>query len=175
MRYIRPVRIEGNLAYITLTKGYEAVIDASNASMVKDKNWFAQVNKPGARVYAFCGDYSGPKPKKVLLHRAVMGAPAGLDVDHINHNTLDNRKANLRLATRSDNMANRAGLDANNTLGFRGINRTPNGRFTAKIKCRGQKLHIGTYDTAAAAAAAFTSKAKELFGEFYSEVLPEEK
>jgi HNH endonuclease/AP2 domain len=171
MKQIRPIRIDGSIAYIPLTQGHEAIIDTFNVPVVESKNWFAQVNKPGVRIYAFCDDYSGFKPKKVLLHRLIMDAPTGFDVDHINHNTLDNRNANLRLATRSDNMANRAGLDANNTLGFRGLCRTPKGRYTAKIKCRGQKYHIGTYDSAEAAYAAFQIKAKELFGEFYSEVL----
>jgi hypothetical protein len=59
--------------------------------------------------------------KSVYLHRVIMNAPDGLDVDHINHNKLDNRKENLRVVSRSQNCMNRKGPDRDNTSGYRGV------------------------------------------------------
>ncbi|MBU3186524.1 hypothetical protein [Clostridium estertheticum] len=56
-----------------------------------------------------------------ILHRFVLGATGNVDVDHENHNSLDNRKSNIIAKTRSKNMLNRNDLNKNNTSGERNV------------------------------------------------------
>jgi hypothetical protein len=99
---IKPIRIEGNLAYVTLTRGYHAVIDAADVSIVAGYNWYA--TGKGHCVYGCRGDYSGEVRRTVLMHRAILGEVSGMSVDHCDGDGLNNRRANLRLATHAQNM-----------------------------------------------------------------------
>lgn len=171
MKTIRPIRIEGNVAYVPLTKGYEAVIDADDVPLVDGRRWFASVilRKDGSvyKVYAAREDVSGGRKHTVYMHRIMMPATnASLVVDHINGIGLDNRKANLRAATRSQNMMNR-GANAGSRSGVKGVYwlaRT--GRWYAQIKAHGQRKHLGYFETRDEAAAAYRKASAELHGAF---------
>lgn len=86
------------------------------------------------------------------------------ELDHINGDSLDNRIANLRLATTSQNQANRR-INQNNASGFKGVCKL-RARFRAKITREGQARHLGTFDTPEEAHAAYAAAAREHFGEF---------
>ena len=105
----------------------------------------------------------------------VVGRPLTRDdiVDHINQDPLDNRRQNLRLATRSQNAAN-LGPYANNTSGYKGVDFN-RGKWRARITQDGVRYFLGTFDTAEDAARAYDQKALELFGEFASLNFSEEK
>lgn len=90
--------------------------------------------------------------------------PSG-GLDHIDGDGLNNRIANLREATQSQNMAN-ARRRRTNRSGFKGVNKEPNGRYRAKIRIAGKTIHIGRFATADEARQAYLIKARELFGEF---------
>ncbi|WDS60638.1 hypothetical protein BC7_00041 [Bacillus phage BC-7] len=77
--------------------------------------------------------------KRILLHRLIMGNPVGYEIDHINRNKLDNRKENLRVCTKSENMHNR---------GFKGItfNKACN-QYVARITVNGIRVYLGKFDT----------------------------
>jgi uncharacterized NAD-dependent epimerase/dehydratase family protein len=90
--------------------------------------------------------------------------PAGMDVDHINRDKLDNRPENLRLATTAQNRAN-IGKQRNNSTGYKGVF-LDKGKFRAKIKTNGTQRFLGSYSTAIAAAVAYDSAALAAFGEF---------
>lgn len=160
----RSIRIEGNIAYVPLTKGYEAIIDAADAPLVEGYAWKAFVDT--RRVYATT-EIGGRKNKTAIrMHRLIMDAPDGLDVDHIDHNGINNRRHNMRLCTRSENLQNqRRRLD--NTSGFKGVNfykRT--GRWRAYIMRDGKERHLGYFDTPEDAYAAYCSASKVLHGEY---------
>jgi hypothetical protein len=87
------------------------------------------------------------------------------NLDHINRDGCDNRIANLRLATYSENGRN-SRLRSSNTSGFRGVYRRPNGRFTAQIWHSGACQTLGTFDTIEEAHAIRREAARELYGEF---------
>jgi hypothetical protein len=106
--------------------------------------------------------------KRELTHRLVWLWVHGYlpeQIDHIDGNRLNNRIANLREATTSQNHGNMA-RPTKNTSGYKGV-RQRGKRFSANIKTNGQMLYIGTFATAEEAHAAYCVKAKELFGEFF--------
>ena len=87
-----------------------------------------------------------------------------LQIDHRNNDKSDNRWSNLRLATGSQNQANR-GLQRNNTSGFKGVS-ARRGKFAAYIKRDGKKHTLGSFDTAEEAHAAYVAAAPLFHGEF---------
>lgn len=164
----RPIRVEGSVAYVPLTRGHEAVIDAADVPLVDGYNWMAQPSRN--TVYAARTDYSGPKPRTVLLHRVLMGEPDGLLVDHRDGNGLNNRRhgdtANLRFASASQNQHNRGANKANGT-GLKGVSpRKDRGTWHAKIRVGGKLRHLGSFATPEAAHEAYCAAAAELHSEF---------
>ena len=95
------------------------------------------------------------------LHRYLMQPPEWMQVDHANHDTLDNRRSNLRIATPSQNAANRNKYK-NNTTGFKGVFCRPGNRYQAK--CQGK--HLGMFGCPIEAARAYDLAAIERFGAF---------
>jgi hypothetical protein len=160
----RQIRIEGDIAYVPLTQGYEAVIDAADVPLVEGYSWKAVVGS--RRVYA-ATQVGGRKNKTdIRMHRLIMEAPTGVDVDHIDHNGINNRRKNMRLCTRSENLQNqRKRLD--NTSGFKGVNyykRT--GRWRAYIMRDSKERHLGYFDTPEEAYDAYCKASEELHGEY---------
>jgi hypothetical protein len=84
----------------------------------------------------------------VQLHRLLMETPKDLTVDHINNNTLDNRKTNLRNITHKNNCQNRKGSQVNSKSGIRGVHKhSKNNSWIAQIKTNGQKIYLGSFKT----------------------------
>lgn len=92
-------RIEGDVTYISLTRGKEAIIDTADVERVLQVRWYAEHVQKGDYYYVR-GRYDG---KPIFLHRFLLDAKPDEWVDHINFNTLDNRRENLRLITPSGN------------------------------------------------------------------------
>lgn len=83
---------------------------------------------------------------KIYLHRYILGNPKGI-VDHINHNTLDNRKNNLRIVNNADNLRNGV-KRANNTTGVNGVYyRKDRNKYVARIKVNYKSINLGSFDT----------------------------
>lgn len=114
--------------------------------------------------------------KKVFLHRAAIeiatGSPPAGVVDHINGDPGDNRIANLRVCSHSDNLCNR-GKNANNTSGFKGVHLNKvTGRWVAEIWKSGKKHYLGSAETPEAAHLIYRQAAKRLHGGFANDGLP---
>lgn len=117
------------------------------------------------RFYLHPGGYAEIRPdaKTVKVHKLIVDYPI---VDHINRNPLDNRKINLRAATRSQNGMNRS-MQRNNTSGFRGTCwDKQKQKWWAQIKINGRTKRLGYFDDILDAAKAYDKAAAELFGEF---------
>lgn len=101
-----------------------------------------------------------------LVIEAFAGAAPGMVTDHINGDRTDNRLANLRAATSSQNGMNK-GLLAHSTTGFKGVTFYHRDRnWRAYIKVDRRQRHLGYYADAESAARAYDDAARELHGEF---------
>lgn len=101
--------------------------------------------------------------QSVFLHRFIMEAKDGEIVDHINHDTFDNRRCNLRIVDHYESQRN-IGLSKANTSGYKGVS-LKNGRWCAAIRYNKQEHHLGSFDTPEEAAEARRKAEIELYGE----------
>ena len=157
---LRRVRVEGNIARLPLTNGYETIIDTADLHLVEGANWHAEVKlrRDGSirTVYAR-RNMPALIEGRILtaLHRIIMLPPSGMLVDHVNGDGLDNRRCNLRLATPAENNQNRR-LSLSNTSGYKGVCFDKHkGKWRALIAANGRKVHLGHYTSAAEAAEAY--------------------
>lgn len=151
---------------VPLTRGLFAIIDDEDWPLVSKYKWWAHATATGIvaqrhlrteRVGAITRRTS--QNMEVLL----MGRRSGFTIDHVNRNPLDNRRENLRWATRSQNMANR-GMP--NKSGFRGIRPKNRSSWQARIRFQGHNVYLGTFKTKQEAAEAFRAAARAVFGDF---------
>ncbi len=120
---------------------------------------------------------NGPKKgmKAARLHREIMNAPAGVLVDHKNNDSLDNRRDNLRLATRRQNTYNRRKTKSKTTSRFRGVSfKKQNSRWVAQIQYKGKGIWLGYFESEEEAARAYDRAALKYHGEFASLNFPRE-
>ena len=158
----RPIKIVGDTAYIALTKGYVAVIDAADVPLIEGWNWSASVD--GNTVYAV-RKITGEK-RTMSLHRYLLGAKTGLDVDHQDANGLNNKRANIRIATRSQNLQN-AAIHSNNTSGVKGVYwHARTNKWRARVTAGGKTESLGYFHTLEAAASARVLGALSMHGDF---------
>jgi len=145
-RNIPSIRVDGNIAYVPLTKGFEAIIDACDAVNVEGYRWWAMTNKRHNKVYAAGRIEINGVHALIFMHRFLLNAPHGLDVDHKNGDGLDNRRENIRLATRSQNMHNKK-MQHNNTSGFKGVHwHKTHKKWCANIKVGDNRKFLGGFD-----------------------------
>ncbi len=147
---------------IPLTQGKTALIDIEDFDLISQWKWRLVSGRGNRTNYAKRTLSVKGKKKVVLMHRFILNAPKGIQVDHINGNGLDNRKSNLRLATASQNSINRI---SKNRTGYRGV-KSAKGKYTARITCKGKVYFLGIFSSAEAAAQAYDKKAIELHGDF---------
>lgn len=111
--------------------------------------------------------------KNTYLHRLIMNAGPGEEVDHINGDSLDNSRPNLRIATRSQNSANRRGYRPKS--GYRGVYAQPHGStWQVKISVNGHFIRGGNFKCPVEAAHRYDELARQHFGKFASLNFPTE-
>lgn len=163
---LRPLRIEGEIAFVTLTQGYEAMIDVADALDVGRFNWSVKVIDEGRYIYAGRTERLSPtKVRAVSLHKHLFGPAPGFLVDHIDGNPLDCRRSNMRLATPAQSVCNRK-VSRLSSLGVKGVWINRSGRFQSSIQHSGVRHGLGAYATLEEASAAYAEAALRLHGEF---------
>jgi hypothetical protein len=156
---------------IPLTKGYYAIVDVEDYDRLRIYKWHVVVkNSPYAARNSPTG--KGGKYQKIWMHREVMPAPKGMVVDHINHNTLDNRWVNLRPATKLQNMYNRS-KRKNTSSRYKGVHWHEYAKkWRAGIRVNGRDKALGYFESELEAAKAYDRAARKHQKEFAVPNLP---
>lgn len=149
---------------IKLTQGQYALVDDEDYEDLNKQNWCVAYTN----VYRAVGYSKRVNGERTTIHmsRVIMNAKKGEMVDHRNHNTLDNRKNNLRICTNSQNQMNSLPQE-NGASKYKGVHWRKNRKhWMARIMVSGKEMYIGSFDNEISACHAYDEKAKELFGKF---------
>lgn len=142
---------EGSRA-VPLTKGEYALVDEEDYERVMQYNW--HLTKQG---YAYNHEVG-------LMHRFIMNPPDDMEVDHIFHNKLDNRKSQLRVCSTAENSRNTRPYGK--TSKYKGVSRFKrDNNWVVKITIEGKYTHVGYFNTEEEAARAYDEAAKRYHGE----------
>ncbi|MCR4307098.1 MAG: HNH endonuclease [Candidatus Berkelbacteria bacterium] len=146
-----------------LGKGKYTIVDFEDFALVSRYKWYPLISsKTYTRVY------TKSRNKTIYLHRFLLNPPIDKEVDHINRNPLDNRRCNLRLATKSENNRNKP--QKKNSTGYRGVTfhkgKGRINRYQAGIKVKNKYISLGYFFSAKEAAERYKEASKKSFGEF---------
>lgn len=137
-------------------------VDEEDADKIAPYRWTTRRSRSSGKPYIirYCGK------RALRLANIIMGLPNGIIVDHINGDSLDNRRINLRIATNAENLRNR-GKNKNNTSGFKGVIYDKKAKnWRASIMKNGKTYHLGGYNTKIEAAIVYNEAASNMFGCF---------
>jgi hypothetical protein len=160
---LNEIVIEEDIAKVYLydkdcKKCAECIIDATDVDLVKDTKWYATKNRD---TDLYCTNNKvGP------IHRFIMNAPKDMVVDHINHDTLDNRKENLRVCTNQQNIMN-CKTPKNNVSKCKGVYWAKDkNKWTVQVTINNKTKYIGRYDDYETAVSARLDAERQYYGEF---------
>lgn len=152
-------------------KGYKVLLDDEDYDRVAALKWYVDKStiKKRGKVYFYHGFYYDKKKKySMSLQRFLLNLPRGDSLlgDHINGDTLDNRRCNLRACTVAENTQNMK-MPRTNTIGLKGVSFfKPNGKYRARICVDNKQRLLGYFSTPEEAHEAYCKASKELHGEF---------
>jgi len=156
---------------IPLTRGYVALVDAEDYEwLTRDYKWCVCFSRrkntePSPRAYSrIRGSGRACSSKLILMHRLITNAPRGLDVDHIDHNGLNNRRNNLRICSRSENNWNQSLDEQTKSKGVYWD--WQRGKWRAYISQFNKRYELGRFEDKTDALRAYDLAAIRLFGEF---------
>ncbi len=150
---------------IPLTQGKYATVDDEDYDWLMQWKWYANFDYHNWYAVRKGTKEKGKKRPMIRMHRVIMGAQAGQEIDHENGDGLDNQKHNLRFCTHPQNNYNRANF--HHTSKYKGVSwKTAKGKWYVAIRHKGKHIFIGMYVDEDEAGRAYDEKAKELFGEF---------
>lgn len=162
---------QGNILIIVLTHSQETIIDVEDADLATLK-WCGS-DRDAAYSYAIRHTKHQGKTTRHRLHRIILERKIGRSiekreyVDHIDGNTRNNRRENLRLANYSQNMHN-SKKHINNKSGYKGVYWSNSaGKWESRIMINGKIKYLGSFSTAEEGHIAYCNAAKQYHGEFY--------
>lgn len=145
---------------INLSNGIKTYVDD------EDYKYLSQFKWHNANGYAIRNYYLNGKLKKIKMHREIINPPENMVVDHINNNTFDNCKNNLRICTQQQNVFN-SRKRKDNISGFKGVffDKTRN-KWQAKIQVNGKRKYLGRFTTAELAHEAYKKASIKYHGKY---------
>jgi hypothetical protein len=154
---------------ISVTKGQHVVVDDADYEFLSQWKWAAAYS-PYTQTFYAMRTYmpKGRRGKKlsIRMHRQIVGCVKGMDVDHINGNTLDNRRGNLRICTRGENSRNQK-TRSSNSSGYKGVSWDINReKWSARIMRDGKTVNIGRFTSLDQAALAYNDAALAYHGPY---------
>jgi hypothetical protein len=157
---------------VPLSHGQIALVDDEDAGRVMQYNWQAWYDR---RSRQYRVSRTGANGKAVHLPRFILCAARSTDVDHRNHEPLDNRRENLRSCTTSQNLMNQRLRNGPKASRFKGVTwYRARHKWRAQIMLNYRNIGIGDFNDEIEAAHAYDAKARELFGEFARPNFPSE-
>ena len=142
---------------IPLTQGKIAIVDDEDFDLVMAKKWHYSLSS---------ANYGRARSNNVSMHRFIMQAQKGLEVDHINGDPLDNRRSNLRIVTHAQNQKNMK-VHTTNVSGAKGVSwHKKASKWQAHIMVDGKRYYLGVFKNIHEAAEAYKQAAKLHFKEF---------
>jgi hypothetical protein len=138
---------------------YTTLVDDDMFEYLNQWRWCVRITKHTSYAYR-----KNHLRKTEHMHRVIMNTPANMQVDHIDHNGLNNQKINLRNCTKAQNNRNKISKGISKYLGV--DRHKDQNKYRSRICNNGIKIHIGNFKSEIDAAKAYDIKAKELFGEF---------
>lgn len=149
---------------IPLTQDQFALVDDEDFDRINKSLWYAVFNPDIGNYYAVRTVWKSRNT--ILMHKEIIPSKKGQHIDHIDGDTLNNQKGNLRPASPSQNHGNSRRYSTN-TSGYKGVSWiTEKGRWRASMTYNYKTIHIGYYLDKEDAARAYDKRASELFGDF---------
>lgn len=147
-------------AWVRLSQGKFALIDEADVDLISTRNWFVSQGYPKTK------DYFGVGNRNLTLDRFLLQPPDDREVDHIDHDPFNCRRANLRIATHAENMRNLP-KKKNNTSGFIGVSWHKQARrWAAQASVGRTHVSLGLFDLAEDAARARDAWIRKNHGSF---------
>jgi len=155
---------------IPLTQGQVAMVDDEDYERVSEFKWYAHWDLRGrtytARRGKLVSESEDGKLGHIFLHRFVMDVPKGAEIDHRDHDTLNDQKSNLRICTHSQNNMNKLKWKGCSSR-FKGVSwKKERLKWRAQIQKDNKQHHLGYFNSEEESALAYNKAASKIFGDF---------